>query len=89
RRSLDGKEVVFEVRDTGPGIPEENLATVFEPFYSTKEDGCGLGLSICYGIVERHGGRIWVKNNPDGEGCTFSVALPLEGTARASLSSGA
>jgi signal transduction histidine kinase len=50
---------------------------VFEPFFSTKDDGCGLGLSICYGIVERHGGRVWVENNPDGPGCTFYVSLPL------------
>lgn len=72
-----GDEVIFSVRDTGPGIPEENLSAVFEPFFSTKDDGCGLGLSICYGIVERHGGRVWVENDPDGQGCTFYVSLPL------------
>lgn len=72
-----GDEVFIGVRDTGPGIAEENLTAVFEPFFSTKDDGCGLGLSICYGIVERHGGRVWVENNPDGPGCTFYVSLPL------------
>jgi PAS domain S-box-containing protein len=79
RSDKDSQQVVFGVKDTGPGIPEENLADVFEPFYSTKEDGCGLGLSICYGIVERHGGQIWVENNTDGPGCTFYVSLPLAG----------
>lgn len=78
RRGEGREEVVFSVSDTGPGIPQENLSTVFEPFFSTKDDGCGLGLSICYGIVERHGGIIRVENNADGRGCTFFVSLPLE-----------
>jgi PAS domain S-box-containing protein len=78
RRAVEAEEVVLSVKDRGPGIPEENLSKVFEPFFSTKDDGSGLGLSICYGIVERHVGRIWVENNPDGAGCTFFVSLPLD-----------
>lgn len=77
-RAPEAEGVLVSVRDTGPGVAEENLSTVFEPFFSTKDDGSGLGLSICYGIVERHGGRIWVENNPGGPGCTFFVSLPLE-----------
>jgi two-component system NtrC family sensor kinase len=53
--------IVFGVKDTGPGIPKECLDKVFEPFYTTKEQGTGLGLSICYGIAERHNGKIWVE----------------------------
>jgi signal transduction histidine kinase len=56
--------VVF--RDTGPGIPPENLHNLFEPFYTTKSSGLGLGLPICYEIVVRHGGRIEVDSQPAG-----------------------
>ena len=66
------------VRDTGAGIPEEDLDKIFEPFFSTKEvgKGTGLGLSICYGIIEAHGGRIEVESKVS-EGTTFRVILPV------------
>ncbi|MGZ3438205.1 MAG: ATP-binding protein [Polyangia bacterium] len=66
------------VRDTGPGIEPEILPRIFEPFFSTKGQtlGTGLGLSVSYGIVERHGGRIHVESAP-GIGTTFRVQLPL------------
>lgn len=57
------KKAIFGIRDNGPGIPEESISKIFEPFYTTREKGTGLGLSICSGIIERHGGRIWVENN--------------------------
>lgn len=65
--------------DDGPGIPDELLGHVFEPFFSTKAptQGTGLGLTICREIVERHGGDIWGETNPDG-GATFVVELPVE-----------
>ena len=75
------KDVEISVKDTGTGIPEENLEKIFEPFFSTKEvgKGTGLGLSICYGIIEAHGGRIEVASKIH-EGTTFRVILPVLGT---------
>ena len=66
------------VRDAGVGIPEEDLEKIFEPFFTTKEagEGTGLGLSVSYSIVEKHGGRIEVASRP-GEGSTFTVFLPV------------
>jgi two-component system sensor kinase FixL len=63
------------VSDTGPGIPHDQLATIFEPFVTTKEGGLGVGLSIARSIVEAHGGRIQAENNEDG-GATFRFNLP-------------
>jgi PAS domain S-box-containing protein len=64
------------LRDTGPGIPEEIAQHLFEPFMTTKASGLGLGLSISYGIVQRHGGQIQVENQPGG-GAIFTIWLPL------------
>lgn len=70
-------EYGFSVRDSGIGIPPENLGAIFEPFFTTKEfgEGSGLGLSICEKIVKEHNGRITVESI-QGEGCTFTVVLP-------------
>ena len=75
------KDVQISVKDTGTGIPEENVEKIFEPFFSTKEvgKGSGLGLSICYGIIEAHGGKIEVESKVD-EGATFRVILPVLGS---------
>ncbi|NTV59009.1 MAG: histidine kinase, partial [Deltaproteobacteria bacterium] len=69
--------VVVSVKDSGTGIPAENLNKIFEPFFSTKPvgKGTGLGLSLCFGIVEAHGGRIDIKSKV-GEGTEVSVILP-------------
>jgi two-component system NtrC family sensor kinase len=77
-RAQRGDEVVVEVEDTGVGIPRENQAKIFEPFYTTKQPGrgTGLGLSICYGIIEAHRGRIELDSIP-GQGATFRVYLPV------------
>jgi signal transduction histidine kinase len=64
------------VTDVGHGIPPDKLSTVFESFFTTKEHGMGLGLSIARSIVDLHGGRIWATNNPTG-GATLSFTLPL------------
>ena len=71
-----GLEVV--VRDTGCGIPKEQLNKIFDPFFTTKPQGkgTGLGLSICHGIIDRLGGRISVTSEV-GEGATFTVHLPV------------
>lgn len=73
-----GPHAVVIVRDTGAGIPPELQARVFDPFFTTKPEGrgTGLGLSVSYGIVERHGGRIGLESQP-GLGTTFTVALPV------------
>jgi CheY-like chemotaxis protein len=67
------------VADTGSGIPPEIATRIFEPFFTTKPlgTGTGLGLSLCKGIVERHGGTIWVES-PPGQGAIFRIALPVE-----------
>ncbi|MBZ0267284.1 HAMP domain-containing protein [bacterium] len=71
-----GDGIVIEIADNGIGIPEHLKARIFEPFFSTKEVGnaTGLGLTVVYGIVERHGGRIRVDS--DGKGTTFRIFLP-------------
>lgn len=63
------------VRDTGPGLNEEAMARIFEPFYSTKSHGLGLGLTICRSIISAHNGQLWAVNNADG-GATFYVSFP-------------
>jgi signal transduction histidine kinase len=70
--------VIVTVRDTGPGIPEDALPRIFEPFYTTREvgKGTGLGLAIAYGIVQEHGGSIAAANHPEG-GAVFTVELPV------------
>jgi two-component system sensor histidine kinase HupT/HoxJ len=74
-----GEHIVLRFRDNGPGIADENLARVFDPFFSTRPvgKGTGLGLSISYGIVERHGGRLLVRNHPEG-GAEFTLELPCD-----------
>ena len=71
--------VQLKVADTGPGIPEEVQRRIFEPFFTTKPigQGTGLGLSLCQGVVERHGGAIRVASRP-GHGASFFVQLPIE-----------
>jgi signal transduction histidine kinase len=68
--------VTIEFWDTGPGIPQDNLSRIFEPFFTTKEEGkgTGLGLWICYGIIQRHGGTIQAKRRK--KGASFTVSLP-------------
>ena len=71
-----------EVQDTGCGIAQHQMHRLFEPFYTTKivGQGTGLGLSLCFGIVQHHGGRIEVHSQP-GQGARFRVVLPLHGVA--------
>jgi two-component system NtrC family sensor kinase len=74
--SEDGEWVLVSFRDTGPGMSADQMANLFEPFYTTKSDGTGLGLAISYGIIERHGGEIEVLS-PPGKGAMFVVRLPV------------
>jgi C4-dicarboxylate-specific signal transduction histidine kinase len=68
--------VGFSICDTGPGIPEADLERVFGRFFSTKEKGMGIGLTICQSIIYAHGGTIAASNRPEG-GAEFRVVIPL------------
>jgi PAS domain S-box-containing protein len=72
----DTADICIEISDSGPGIAPDVLPHIFEPFYTTKGEGkgTGLGLSLAYGIVENHGGRISARNKPDG-GAVFCITL--------------
>lgn len=70
-------EVIIRISDTGVGIHPEILPRLFTKFATRSDRGTGLGLFICKGIVEAHGGRIWAENNSDGKGASFSFTLPF------------
>jgi len=72
----DGNSALVSVRDTGPGLSREVAASLFQPFVTTKENGLGIGLSICRTIVEAHGGKLWMEPNPNG-GTVFQFRLPV------------
>jgi len=75
-QECNGREgVLVAVEDTGVGLAQESLEKVFDPFYTTKEHGLGMGLSICRSIIEAHGGRLWASPNA-GPGATFEFVLP-------------
>jgi len=82
RYDEDRDKVIVTVKDTGPGIPKDDLPHIFEPFFSTKDEGygVGLGLSTVYGILERHNGSIKAETNPE-KGTTFILELPPFRTA--------
>jgi two-component system, NtrC family, sensor kinase len=73
----DDEAVVIEVKDTGEGIRREDIKRIYDPFFTTKGmgRGTGLGLAVSYGIVQEHGGAIFVDSAP-GKGTTFTVTLP-------------
>jgi two-component system sensor histidine kinase VicK len=79
-RASSETEITFEVQDQGPGIPEDKLDLIFDRFQQADasdtrvQGGTGLGLALCRGIINQHGGRIWAKNNP-GAGSTFSFTV--------------
>jgi signal transduction histidine kinase len=73
--SLKDGLVLASIRDSGIGIPKENISRIFEPFFSTKSSGTGLGLSISYGLVKDHKGAMEVESL-EGRGTTFTVTLP-------------
>jgi signal transduction histidine kinase len=74
--SSKGDSLIISVRDHGEGMAEEEREKIFEPFYTTKAHGTGLGLYICHHIVEAHGGQIVVDSRP-GQGSCFMLCLPL------------
>lgn len=77
-RRLEADYIAMLVKDTGPGIPAEQMERIFEPFFTTKPNGPGMGLVICHSTIEGHHGKILVANNPQ-KGVTVSVVLPVFG----------
>ncbi len=76
----DNTNVIIHISDTGCGIPQQYIGSIFEPFFSTKPEvkGTGLGLSVCHGIIKNHGGDLKAESR-EGNGTTFSVTIPVEG----------
>ena len=72
----DSKGVVVVVRDSGPGLDSKSLERLFEPFYTTKPQGMGMGLAICRSLIEAHGGRLWATTNAP-HGAVFQFTLPI------------
>jgi signal transduction histidine kinase len=80
RTARNGDSAEIEIADSGPGILAGKLDEVFEPFYTTKPHGMGMGLSIARTIIEAHDGRIFAENRA-GQGALFRITLPLARSA--------
>lgn len=78
RREPNESTIMIQVADQGAGIPADVLPRIFEPFFSTRESGTGIGLAVCQRIIEDHGGTITAENRPEG-GAMFTVRLPAGG----------
>ena len=78
-REKDGRNIIVSVSDSGPGLDPAIVDRIFEPFYSTKQGGIGIGLSICRSIIEAHEGKIWAGQNA-GRGSMFQFTLPIANT---------
>ena len=84
RTRPSGRTITVSFADSGPGMSADTVRRIFDPFFTTKEagEGTGLGLTICYNIIEEHNGRIWAESEP-GRGTTFFIELPIvEGVAQ-------
>jgi signal transduction histidine kinase len=71
----EGDRARLSVKDAGVGLDPQSMDKLFEAFYTTKNDGMGIGLSVCRSIIEKHRGLIWATQN-DGPGATFSFSIP-------------
>jgi C4-dicarboxylate-specific signal transduction histidine kinase len=76
-RQIELNDLYVGVQDTGPGLGPETLARLFEPFYTTKPNGMGMGLTICRSIIEAHGGRLWASACQP-HGALFQFAIPAQ-----------
>jgi C4-dicarboxylate-specific signal transduction histidine kinase len=80
RSQMEAGQVLFSIRDSGIGVSAEAMSRLFEPFFTTRNQGIGMGLAISRSIIEAHGGRLWAESVPD-EGSTFQFILPSDGHA--------
>ncbi|MDI7047779.1 ATP-binding protein, partial [Escherichia coli] len=76
-RPFDDGQAQVIVQDFGTGISQESAGSLFNPFFTTKAEGMGMGLSICRSIVEAHGGRIWAES-PQAGGAVLQFILPVD-----------
>jgi signal transduction histidine kinase len=74
-QNIDQDHVQVTVEDSGPGLAPDKIAGIFEPFYTTKSGGMGMGLSICRSILQNHSGRLWATAN-EGPGASFHFTIP-------------
>jgi two-component system, LuxR family, sensor kinase FixL len=75
RARNESRRIHIEITDFGPGLSHEVIDRIFDPFFSSKDEGMGMGLTICHSIVQMHNGRLWAEPNPDGRGLTFHLLL--------------
>jgi signal transduction histidine kinase len=75
---ISGERLLLTVADNGKGIPREHMERIFDPFYTDKESGVGLGLSLCHRIAELHGGDLTADSPGSGRGSTFTLSIPME-----------
>jgi signal transduction histidine kinase len=87
KTELADGEVAVSVCDSGCGIPEDNLSKIFEPYFTTKESGSGLGLTLVFKIIREHQGEITVKSK-EGSGSCFTFTLPVPQKVRKLLPGG-
>ena len=76
RASISNKQPFISISDNGCGIPPEKLDCIFQPFYTTKKNGSGIGLSLCRQIMLLHGGELTVESNPQKRSTTFLMTFP-------------
>lgn len=81
---LDGNFEIITIEDTGTGIDEEHLSKIFEPYFTTKASGTGLGLTVVYKVIKEHRGDIFVASEP-GKGTVFTIKLPVPSTERKAI----
>ena len=74
----DGEQAIIEVADAGSGIPEDKMQDIFNPFFTTKASGVGLGLAMVAKIVDSHGGTVSVENRPNNHGALFRIQVPMD-----------
>ena len=75
----EDRYICIEISDEGVGIPQDNLSKIFDPYFTTKNKGSGLGLAMSYSIINRHKGRITAEANENGKGTKFLISLPADG----------
>ena len=81
---LDGNWETVRIEDTGTGIDDEHLSKIFEPYFTTKASGTGLGLTVVYKVIKEHRGDIFVSSEP-GKGTAFTIKLPVPASERKAI----